>query len=331
MDGRLGPEDRLTYSWAYLLNTERKIAQKVVDQISARTGLPSTDFVAAIDHPSGTQRDRPDFLLKTSKWSMVLEHKLDAELGVKQLERYLEYVGDGRRTYLGLVAPRLMDVSPAVRRHPRYRKPKGTQHFLWQDFFPLIERSKSKLVQDFGLYLESLGIKPWQWGRLGDPFTNPAADAALRELLGAVADRLRAPGRQVIPSRRTLGLEIRKPLPGVHLCYLHAASSIEEWDARLQGRTLVMNAWVKRKTTRPRFGLAYGYLRGSQPRIFVTDDLARSSWDRDLYREREFMTPLGDVLGRAPAGAEKRIADFVDRCFVHLQGKGYLVEQEREG
>jgi hypothetical protein len=328
MDGGLKAEDRLTYSWAYLLSTERKLGQKFVDLISARAGLPAAEFLTAIDHPSGTQRDRPDFLLRTSKWSMVMEHKLDAGLGVKQLERYLEYVGDGRKTYLGLVTPRLTDVPAAVLRHRRYRRPKGAQHFLWQDFYPLIERSRSKLVQDFGLYLGALGVQPWQWGRLGDPFTNPSADAALREVLDAVAERLRAPGRHIIRSRRALGLEIRKPLPGVHLCYLHAAPSIEEWDSRVQGRALVMNAWIKRKTTRPRFGPAYGYLRGSQPRIFVSDDLATSRWDRDVYREREFMTPLGEILGRSPAGAEGRIHEFVERCFEHLQGKGYLVEQK---
>ena len=93
---------------------------------------------------------------------MVIEHKLGAGLGVKQLERYLEYAGDGRRMHFGLVAPRLIEVSPAVRRHPRYKRPKGGQHFLWQEFFPLIERSRSKLVQDFGLYLGALGVQPWQ-------------------------------------------------------------------------------------------------------------------------------------------------------------------------
>lgn len=326
----LGTEDRLTFSWAYVLNAERRVGQKVVDLVSARTGLPAAEFLSAIDHPEGTQRDRPDFVLKTNTWSMVLEHKLDAGLGVKQLERYLDYVGDGRRTYLGLVAPRLIDVAQAVLRHPRYRRPKGAKHFLWQDFYPLLERSKSKLVQDFGLYLGALGVTPWQWGRLGDPFTNPTADQALREVLRAVADELREPGRRVVPSRRTLGLEIRRPLPGVHLCYLHAAPSIEEWDARVQGRALVMNAWVKRKTTRPRFGPAHGYLRGSEPRIFVNDTLVRSSWNPDVYREREFMTPLGEILGRSPAGAEARILEFVKRCFGHLQGRGYLVEQGRD-
>ena len=43
------------------------------------------------------------------------------------------------------------------------------------------------------------------------------------------------------------------------------------------------------------------------------------------------MTSLGDVLGRAPAGAENRLVEFVERCFAYLQGKGFLVEQEREG
>lgn len=326
----LGQEDRLTFHWAYVLNTVPGLGQRVVERIAERAGLPGTEFVAAIDHPSGTQRDRPDFEIKGQDWSMLFEHKLDAGLGPSQLERYLEHVTERRRTFLALMAPRLMEVAPSVLRHPRYRRPKPGKHFLWQDFFPLIERSRSKLAQDFGLYLGALGVQPWQWGRLGDPFTNPSADAALREVFRQVAERLREPGRQIIRSRRTLGLEIRKPLPGVHLCYLHAAPSIEEWDGRTQGRALVMNAWVKRKSTQPRFGPAYGYLRGSEPRIFVSDTLVRSSWNPDVYREREFMTPLGVILGRSPAGAETRIVEFVKRCLEHLEGRGYLVEEDRD-
>lgn len=329
MDGGLGREDRLTFSWAYVLSTAPGLGQRFVDLVSGRTGLPEAEFLAAIDHPEGTQRDRPDFLLKTSKWSMVLEHKLDAGLGVKQLERYLEYAGGGRRMYLGFVAPRLMDVAPAVLRHPRYRKPKGTQHFLWQDFFPLIERSKSKLAQDFGEYLGALGVTPWQWGRLGDPFTNPSAEAALREVFREVAVRLREPGRMVVPSRLTLGLEIRKPLPGIHLSYLYASPSIEEWDARVPGRALVMNAWVLRSSNRRRLPKAFGYLRGTEPRIFVDDDDRLANWPPYPHAERVFSTALPPILGRSPSGAAGRITAFVERCFGHLQGRGFLVERER--
>lgn len=329
VDGGLRREDRLTFSWAYVLSTVPRLGQRVVDLISARTGLPDAEFVAAIDHPEGTQRDRPDFLLKTSRWSIVLEHKLDAGLGVKQLERYLEYVGDGRRTYLGLVTPQLIDVSPAVLRHPRYRRPKGGQHFLWQDFFPLIERSRSKLAQDFGLYLGALGVQPWKWGRLGDPFTNPAAESALREVLDAVAERLRMPGRQIIRSRRTLGIEIRKPLPGIHLSYLYASPSIEEWDERVPGRALVLNAWVLRPSDRRQLPRAYGYLRGTEPRIFVDDDDRPANWPPYPHAERVYSTSLPPMLGRSPTGAADRIVAFVERCFGHLQGRGYLVEEER--
>lgn len=327
---QLGAEDRLTFSWAYVLNTEPRLGQRVIDLVTARTGLPEAEFASAIDHPSGTQRDRPDFVLKTNTWSLVLEHKLDAGLGVRQLERYLEYAGDGRRTYLGLVAPRLMDVSPAVLRHPRYRKPKGTQHFLWQDFFPLIERSRSKLVQDFGLYLGSLGVTPWQWGRLGDPFTNPSADAALREVFREVAVRLREPGRRVVPSRRTLGIEIRKPKDGIHLLYMYASPSIEEWDARVPGRALVMNAWALRSSNRRRLPRAFGYLRGTEPRIFVDDDDRQASWPPYPHAERIYSTALAPILGRSPSGAADRITAFVERCLGHLQGRGYLVGQDRD-
>ena len=83
MDGSLGPEDRLTFSWAYVLNTDQKFAQKVVDRISARTGLPSPQSSL---RRSIIRRALSGWLAaETSRWSMVLEHKLQAGLGVKQL------------------------------------------------------------------------------------------------------------------------------------------------------------------------------------------------------------------------------------------------------
>lgn len=327
---RLGAEDRLTCHWAYVLNTVPKLGQRVVDQICRRTGLPETEFVSAIDHPEGTQRDRPDFQIKCADWSMLFEHKLVAGLGPAQLERYLEHVTDRRRTYLALMAPRLMELPTSVLRHARYRRPKGSKHFLWQDFFPLIERSRSKLAQDFGLYLGALGVQPWQWGRLGDPFTNPSADAALREVFEQVAGRLREPGRQIIPSRTTLGFEIRKPLPHIHLSYVYASPSIEDWDERVQGRALTMSVWTMRRSNRRILRKTHGYLRGSDPRVFVDHASRQADWKPYPYHERLYMTSLPPILGRSPSGAADRITAFVKACFGHLQGRGYLVEQARE-
>lgn len=326
----LGAEDRLTFSWAYVLNTVPRLGQRVTDLMSERAGLPKTQFVRAIDHPEGTQRDRPDFLLRTREWSMVMEHKLGAGLGVKQLERYLEYVGDGRRSYLALMSPQLMEVAPEVLRHRRYRRPAGRKHFLWQDFFPLLASSRTKLATDFAAYLGAIGVKPWQWGRLGDPFTDAGADEALRTVFGDVAGRLKAPGRTVIRSPVALGLEIRKPLPGIHLSYLHASPSIEAWDARVQGRALTLSVWVMRKTNRRVLARAYGYLRGSEPRIFVDDDDRLAAWRPHPHAERVYSASLPPILGRSPAGAADRIEAFVAACLGHLQGRGGIVAQERE-
>ena len=144
-----------------------------------------------------------------------------------------------------------------------------------------------------------------------------------------VAERLRAPGRQVVPSRKALGIEIREPLSGIHLSYLYASPSIEEWDSRVQGRALVLNAWVLRTGRRRKLRKVHGYLRGSEPHIVVDHDDRQATWKPNPHAERVYMTSLPPVLGRSPAGAEGRILEFLERCFEHLQGKGYLVEQVR--
>jgi hypothetical protein len=213
VDGRLKAEDRLTYSWAYVLNTVPGLGQRFADWIGDRAGLGETTFRTAIDHPAGTARDRPDFQLRCDNWSMLFEHKLYSGLGVAQLERYLEYATDGRRNYLGLVTPRLVDVSPAVVRHRRYKRPMQRKHFLWQDFFPLIQKSRGKLARDFAEYLGASGVKPWQWGSIGDPFTDRSADAALRTVCREVGDGLRAPGGTSSLVERLLGSKFASQCP----------------------------------------------------------------------------------------------------------------------
>ena len=134
----------------------------------------------------------------------------------------------------------------------------------------------------------------------------------------------------MIVSRVALGLEVRKPLPGIHLAYVHAMPSLEEWDPRVEGRALRMSVWVRRAGQRRVLSRAYGYLRGSEPRIFVDDDNRWATWNPQVWIERDYVTSLPAVLGRSPSGAADRITAFVETCFAHLQGRGHVVAQARE-
>lgn len=329
IDPRLGPEDRLTYSWGYVLNSVPGLGQRFVDFLVERCGLPASEFKVAIDHPRGTQRDRPDFLIRCEHWDALFEHKLDSPLGVVQLERYLEHASTRGRTYLGFVAPQMHHVSSDVIGHVGYIRPKTAEHFLWQDFYPLVEASGGKLAADFAEYMGVLGVRPWRWGTLGDPLSDPTADAALRTVFAEIAASLRENGWSCRMTPTSFAMELRTPLPGIQLAYLKARQSIVESDFRIPGRVLILKIWVRRAESNPGLVPMFGYLRGSDPRTYVAPDGGRARWDPSLTADRIYSASLDEMLGQTPEGAAERITRFVETCLEHLQGRGSLVSQDR--
>src|SRR5919109_5446220 len=59
----LGPEDRLTAYWHYVLDAVPGVGQPFVDHVSSRAGLAPSKFLGSIDHPMGDRVNRPDFSL----------------------------------------------------------------------------------------------------------------------------------------------------------------------------------------------------------------------------------------------------------------------------
>jgi len=85
----LGPEDRLTAYWHYVLDALPGGGQAFVDHVSSRSGLAQSKFLGSVDHPRGDRVNRPDFLIRCRDYDVLFEHKLDSLLGRRQLERYL--------------------------------------------------------------------------------------------------------------------------------------------------------------------------------------------------------------------------------------------------
>lgn len=107
---------------------------------------------------------RPDLTLHLSNGKTILcEHKLLAPetLGNEedprlQLERYLELPADG----LAYVRSTWRAPGESVRSHARYIRPADREHFLWQDFFPLLGPGQHVLVDWLREGFEELGFTP---------------------------------------------------------------------------------------------------------------------------------------------------------------------------
>lgn len=114
-----------------------------------------------------------------------------------------------------------------------------------------------------------------------------------------------------------------------HLLNLSPIASVAEWDSRLWGPVMALSVWVRRERSPQSRMLpsVYGFIKGSAPRVFVTDTVPVPSpaYDRRLFLEREYYVPLDDVLHRSKALSKERLSVFVQTAVEPLQGRRALV------
>lgn len=214
-------EDRFTAHWHYLLDNCSDVAQGVVDLIAERAGLPAARWVGAEDHSPtiSNHADKPDFLITTSEWQLICEHKLDSALGTKQLERYLALCDHEPHRHVALFTNRSVDIDPSVLSDPRYAKPLDgpRQYFMWEDFYHIILACPARLSQEFAAYMESEWMHPVATGPLGDPYVDPGP---FRGVIKHALPRLKKQARVVKGDKVSAGLSMSEPaIPGVSLLW----------------------------------------------------------------------------------------------------------------
>jgi hypothetical protein len=128
----LGPEDRLTAYWHYVLDAVPGVGQAFVNHIASRAGLAQSKFLGSVDHPMGDRENRPDFLIRCWDYDVLFEHKLDSPLGRRELERYLALC-QTRGQKLALAAASSLQLEASVCGSPWFVRPReagAPAHFL---------------------------------------------------------------------------------------------------------------------------------------------------------------------------------------------------------
>jgi hypothetical protein len=315
-------EDRFTAHWCGLLEAFPKLAQAVVDRLVELTPIAPATFQAVVYHPMVAASDRPDCLLRTDSYDVICEHKLTAPVGPRQLERYLSHAGP--RTYLALIATQGLELPGTITQSDRYLRPSADSkvpHLLWRDFYPVIARFQHPIAAQFRAYMEGLGMNPLHWGTSGDPFVDPAAAAAFRELYEPLVAALAEKGIRSVRRRNSLGLQIRHPHPSVPLFYVAPTQWDGLIDIPLVGRLLTMTAWVTGDgETLPN---QTGFVSGKGPSVFVSTYAgAPAHWRPGVYAERNYYVPLDDVLQSDRPASAALLQNVVQRALSHLgQGK----------
>ena len=109
----LGPEDRLTTYWHYVLDAVPGVGQAFVDHVSSRSGLAKSKFPGSVDHTKGERVNRPDIHIRFHEYDVLFINNLDSPLGRSQLERYLALC-QTRGQKLALVAASSLQLEESV-------------------------------------------------------------------------------------------------------------------------------------------------------------------------------------------------------------------------
>lgn len=224
----IGAEDRFTAHWHYLLDNCPELAQAVVNMIAGRAGLPVAVWCHSEDHAGGVsnEQNKPDFLLSTTEWRLICEHKLESPLGPQQLERYLGMCQEALRDYVILISNRPAEIAPAVLGDRRYARPTdgGRAHFMWEDFYPLVAGRDERLCREFAAYMRAHWMHPIGAGPLGDPYSDPVPFRGVAE---RAVLRLKQEARDVRQDPTGTGIQLRQPhIPGVWLIWAGFSSDM---------------------------------------------------------------------------------------------------------
>lgn len=162
-------EDHLTEFFAAALDVSESFRRAYADLVfkdGANTGTSTSphiqNFTTQVNFAGTTCC--PDMIITLSDGrTIACEHKLDAleTMGPEkdsrfQLVRYLDLPVDG------LIYVRTTWKPPAseVLNHPKYIHPRGREHFLWRDFYPILTSDNHVILDWLREGFERLGFTP---------------------------------------------------------------------------------------------------------------------------------------------------------------------------
>ena len=320
LSSQLGDEDRFTSSLQYLIELYPEIGQKIADHILKLSGKPHSKFIQSSDHPTATLQDKPDFLIDCEDVEIICEHKIDAPLGEKQLERYLALKRD-KKNYLILITSQHCIVSEEVLNNSKYLRPiqSNYPYYRWQDIYPIIKEHNSRISQDFAEYMVSLGMKPWQSNILDNIFESAESANFFGQSWEKVRNEFKGKGALCKVSSQKLGFEIGRPFPWLRLLYIFATQQNKSYNFNYNGPYLMANIWVDKKDK--------NILRKTNEIIHIESKLGdiygefielEAPWNKDVVCILQFHTPLFPILSKDVKIMQSRLLLFSKTIFEYI-------------
>jgi len=180
------------------------------------------------------------------------------------------------------------------------------QHsFLWADFYRVFKGDRTRLSQEFAAWMKQLGMDPYLWPNVGNPFGSHAASQKLGKSIYNASlffkENPNRPPKQVIKlTKNNKACQIRKALLGIHLVYVQATQALEHESDPI----FCISVYVKQGRGGKSFPNRNSIIKttvGKLEAICFDDPM---DWDKTVILKREFCIRLAKVLGKSVEDAE---------------------------
>lgn len=318
----LGPEDKFTAFLHYLIHNTPSIGQRIIDVICQKSGLAPATFDMAIDHPPGDSENKPDFMLSCKEFDILCEHKLDSDLGDRQLERYLGLLKDWHRTaYLVLITGRNHTIQDEVLQSNNYLRPKDSAipFFCWEDFYPIIASHSERLAQDFLIYMNDLGIAPCplpgDWVQL---FQSRIVADGFYEATKELRSYFTQMGAQCQADPSRLGCQVKYPINWLHLLYFYVSKVAKPTALGVEPPYLIARVFIRKAEVGHIMHLGTEDICTADGLIVgrALDEIA--TWDKSLTLRYEYIGSLKNYLVGNPNEIRAKLLSFGQAVFEHV-------------
>ena len=301
-------EDHFTTSVAHILNLfPHELGDRLLQRIARLSGLgekslgqfKSADF-SGFDFQNEESTSKPDMVIYTNKRPIFFEHKLEAPLSRRQLERHLNDVKreQGKLVFVSNVQTH---ISAEVIGRRNYLKPRGQDHFVWADLESVFDIKARKgtfannLLHDFRSALRINGMRGREIaGAKGSLYT--AGSPAQQLVLNQYQDMLRELGWKASRARTENTLRVypvRSPLPPLFNPRFRATG--EALGPRFDKECDVIRCWARPKYRDVRRKLLkMSSLSNKFPEVVYVPNLPGEWLAGDLYVPLKFLPAKGE-------------------------------------
>jgi hypothetical protein len=316
----LGPEDRFTAFLHYLVESLPSVGQGMVDLICRKSGLAPATFQMSVDHPEGDAESKPDFMLSCKEFDILCEHKLDSDLGDRQLERYIG-LPKKRPTHLVLITNRSHVISQDVVQSAHYLRPKDspTLYFHWEDFYPIIATHRERLAQDFVTYMRDLGMAPCPLpGDWADLFHRREVADGFYDATKDMRTYFEKMGAQCKADPSRLGLQVKHPSNWLHLLYFYVSKVTKPAVAGVEPPFFIARFFVQTTELAQLQHLRETDIPAESGLIVGRAMNERATWNRELILSYECVGNLNNYIAESAVETREKLLNFGRTVFEHV-------------